>query len=438
MRQTLFTIDHFFFENHWALLLWLLVGLAYIGYQFYKGTRSEALQFIPVYAIGAALIFFVIPKLETLGVDSANPSGPLVPDGLAIRGYGLFLLLAMVIGFGLAMYRSHQIGFDSEKTLSLGFWMVVVGLIGARVFYVIQKFERFSDVGPQEFWFRLIDMTSGGLVVYGSLIGGILAAIVYLAINKINWRTISDIMAPGMVIGLAIGRIGCLMNGCCYGGVCEDAYPGLYFPAGSPPYMQQFSNGSLLGIDGDLDPESYTVTVRGVAEDSLAERLGIKQGEQVQIHLTRGQEAALSNEPDDLYLRLRAAKSGTPMELNAVVYRAGATPVSFPVSELPAYSKRTHPTQLYSSVNAFCLSLFLWFYFPYRKNAGEVFALMLLIYPLGRFVLEIIRRDEGGLFGTTLTISQWVSLGIFACGVLVFLYVRAVPDGQSTVAVEPA
>ena len=426
MRRTLFTIDHFFFENHWALIAWLVIGLAYIGYQFFKGTKSEAFQFMPIYLAGAAGIFYVIPKLESLGVDVANPNGPLVPDGLAIQGYGVFLLLAMVAGFGMALYRSHQIGFDGDKILSLGFWMVVVGLIGARMFYVIQKFDRFSDVDPKEFWFRLIDMTSGGLVVYGSLIGGILAAVVYLAINKLNWRSIADIMAPGMVIGLAIGRLGCLMNGCCYGGVCEADYPGLYFPAGSPPYIQQLRDGSLIGIDGSIeDKDSLLVRVDTVSEDSLADRLGIKTGEKVQIYLNHA-------ERDDLYLRLREAKLGSDMDLEIIISRAGQPSLRASVSELPAHSLRTQPTQLYSATNAFLLSMFLWFYFPYRRNAGEVFALLLLIYPLSRFLLEIVRRDEGGMFGTALTISQWVSIGTFAFGLALFVYVRNFSDSAES------
>ena len=248
------------------------------------------------------MIFFIIPKLETFGVDATNPDGPLVPDGLAIRGYGVFLLFAMVAGFGLALYRSYQVGFDGDKVLSLGFWMVVVGLIGARVFYVVQKFDRFADVDPQEFWFRLVDMTSGGLVVYGSLIGGILAAAIYLAINKINWRTIADILAPGMVIGLAIGRIGCLMNGCCYGGVCEDSYPGVYFPPGSPPYVQQLTNGSLFGIEGQFDTDTLSVAVESVSESGLARELGIDVGETIRIYLTHA-------ERDDLFFAAQGSQT---------------------------------------------------------------------------------------------------------------------------------
>ena len=239
MRQTLFTIDHFLFENYWILIAWLVFGLAFLGFQMFRGKTGDAWSFTPVYVVGAVLILFVFPRLEMPGINSADPNGPLVPDGLAIRGYGLCLLLAMTIGFGLVLYRCRQIGLDGDKMLSLCFWMVVVGLIGARLFYVIQKFDSFSDLGPRELLLKMVDMTSGGLVVYGSLIGGVIAIVVFLYIQKLPWRTVVDVLAPGMIIGLAIGRIGCLMNGCCYGGVCDAELPGIFFPAGSAPYVDQ-------------------------------------------------------------------------------------------------------------------------------------------------------------------------------------------------------
>ena len=83
-----------------------------------------------------------------------------------------------------------------------------------------------------------------------------------------------------------------------------------------------------------------------------------------------------------------------------------------------------HPTQIYSSINAFVLCLFLWFYWYVRRNDGEVMGLMLILYPISRFVLELIRNDEAGQFGTELTISQWVSVLTIACGIGLFAYSR--------------
>lgn len=419
MRQTLFTIDHSLFENHWILIGWLLLGLAYLGYQFFLGSKNEAVYFLPVFVIGAVLVHFVVPKLETLGVNAADPNGPLVPDGLAIQGYGVCMLLAMVSGVGLCLYRCYQIGLDGDRFLSLTFWMIVIGIIGARLFYVIQKFDNFAAVASKDLLFEMVNMTSGGLVVYGSLIGGVLAAVVFMWLNKMPWRTVIDVLAPGMVLGLAIGRIGCLMNGCCYGGVCEPSYPGIHFPAGSPPYVEQLTSGELLGIKGAFDEETYLVSVDSVEPDSLAANEGIKAGDEVRIFL---------NHNDKGDVRLRAAKNGVDLTLDTVLDRKDESPIFIPVSGLPDRSLRAHPTQIYSAVNAALLCAFLWFYWPYRKRPGEVFALMCIIYPVCRFVLEMIRTDEIGAFGTPFTVSQLVSFGLFTVGVTLFGYVRTRPE----------
>ncbi len=420
MRQTLFTIDHFLFEDHWILVAWIALGLAYIAYQFLLGTPKEAFGILPVLLIVAAIIHFVLPRLETMGVNWADPDGPLVRDGLAVRGYGLFLLLAMVIGFGLAFYRCYQIGFDGEKILSLCFWMVVAGIIGARLFYVIQKFDSFADVARGDFIFRLLDMTSGGLVVYGSLIGGMVAAIIYMMIYRMPWGIVADILAPGMAIGLAIGRVGCLMNGCCYGGVCDDPFPGIQFPAASPPYIHQLRSGQLFGIQGDYDEDTNRVTVKSVEAGSIAAQRGIQPQDVLEIILYHERQ-------DDPYVRLRAAKEGAEIDVEAILVGGSAGTASIPVSQLPDRSLKTQPTQIYSAINAGLLCALLWFYYPYRRNDGEVFAWMLILYSITRFLEEVIRRDELGAFGTSLTISQWISFGTLAFGLALMVHVRMKP-----------
>jgi len=163
----------------------------------------------------------------------------------------MFLLLGIVSGVGITLMRCGRIGVSADDIIGLGFWMMVAGIAGARLFYVIQKRDEFFDGSPPlEMILSMVNMTKGGLVVYGSLIGGSLAALIFLKLNKLPILKIADLMAPGMVLGLAIGRLGCLMNGCCYGGVCEAPLPSVAFPPGSAPYMQQLSQGDLLGIQG--------------------------------------------------------------------------------------------------------------------------------------------------------------------------------------------
>src|SRR5262249_40680612 len=76
----------------------------------------------------------------------------------------------------------------------------------------------------------------------------------------------------------------------------------------------------------------------------------------------------------------------------------------------PPRSVPIHAAQLYAAIDAALLALVLWLCFPYRRHDGEVFALLITLHPLSRILLEMIRSDEPGQFGTSFTISQWISL----------------------------
>ena len=417
MQQTLFLIPPSWFNGP-LLIGWLVMGLIIMAVIASKyGFGKDLFGFLPMYGIVAAVIWFVLPSLQIEGLDPANPNGAMVSQGLAIRGYGFCLLLAMSSAVGLIYLRCRQINFDFDKCLSLTFWMIVCGIIGARVFYIVQKWEQFQADTAQELVGKLLDMTRGGLVVYGSLIGGMLAAIVFFRITKLPWRKAIDVIAPAMVLGLAIGRVGCLMNGCCYGGMC-DSQLGMQFPAGSPPYVHQIYEGHLLGIKGTVDEERhYSLQVDSVEEGSLAEKYEITAGDRVSIQ-----------SPDSLYLK-GVHQDGLDIDKKLIVSKEqGMFPIEIPIAELPPKSIKVHPTQLYSSVSAFLLCGFLWFYYPRRRFDGEVFAIMIIIYPVIRFILEAIRVDEGGQLNTGLTISQIVSIVLILIGFGVWAWLRVTSE----------
>jgi phosphatidylglycerol---prolipoprotein diacylglyceryl transferase len=87
---------------------------------------------------------------------------------------------------------------------------------------------------------------------------------------------LADIMAPMMMIGLCLGRLGCLLNGCCYGGLCAH---GITFPANSPPYVQQRSLGLLHGFGLDDRHADAVATARSVTPDSPAQVAGLAAGD---------------------------------------------------------------------------------------------------------------------------------------------------------------
>ena len=424
MQQTLFFIPHWLLDGP-LLIGWLCVGALIFIWQFLKhGNSNETWSFLPIFLIVAAAIYFVIPRVEVFGIDPKNPTGPLVVQGLAVRGYGLMLLTAIIAGVALVMSRCEKIGVTKDQITQLAFWMMLCGIAGARLFYVIQKSDQFF---PNGLTFGsladTVNMTKGGLVVYGSLIGGTLAALVFLKLNQLPvWRT-ADLIAPGMVLGLAIGRIGCLMNGCCYGGVCSAEYPALTFPAGSPPYMRQLETGDLLGVTGTLDRDEanqFPVTVEQVTADSFASENGIEAGDQLRVRLHRG---------DSDLLRFAKGSLGTPSFDGdwpiALIQTSDGKQIAVPVNALPTRSARTHPTQIYSSINALLLCMVLWYFWTLNHNDGQVFALMLILYAIGRFLMEIVRQDEAGQFGTGWTISQLVSMLMVLVGFAMFALAKS-------------
>ncbi|MEM7453813.1 MAG: prolipoprotein diacylglyceryl transferase [Planctomycetota bacterium] len=424
MHQTLFVIPNFVFEGYFLnglisplLAVWLVIaaGIFLWAWLGSKDGSAEAMGLLPFLLVATAIIHFVLPNLQVSGLNPDDPTGAEVPLGLAIQGYGFFMLLGILIGVSLCVWRAHQVGLNPDRILALGFWMIITGVIGARLFYVIQKRDQFQAESVGQFLSKLVDMTSGGLVVYGALIGGIIAAIVYLTRVGLPVLKVADVIAPGMVAGLCLGRIGCLMNACCYGGVCEVDLPAIQFPAGSAPYVEQLADGSLLGISRSdyLEDEAYPIVVDSVDEGSLADRAGITGGDRAQVGI-----------PDPKALKA-VKQDGYEFRADTLVGAMNSPGNSrIPVEDLPDWSLWTHPTQIYSSINAALLCLVLWFYYPFRRSEGEVFALMLMLYALARFLLELIRIDEAGVLGTPFTISQMISFGAMSLGIGLFFWIR--------------
>jgi phosphatidylglycerol:prolipoprotein diacylglycerol transferase len=197
-----------------------------------------------------------------------------------------------------------------------------------------------------------------------------------------------------MLIGLALGRIGCLLNGCCYGGACPGDALGLEFPSPSPPYMAQLHEGTLLGLELDDNDR-----VQQVDPASLAGRAGIRKGELVQqIRIVKNQVLLTAGEPGQ-------KRRDYPFEID----------------ELPQRSVAVYPSQLLSSINALLLCFFLCAVYPYRTRDGQVIALLLILYATSRFLLEIIRSDEPHVYFSLFTPAQTVSLVIFTSGVVLFV-----------------
>lgn len=410
MCQTLFTIPQQIagidvFGFGWLLGVWAVVAAVMIGLSLKRrGFDAETRGQIGALAVVGLAIAFVLPHLmdERLG-------------GLAIRGYGALLLVAVAAGVGLTMYRAGRVGVNPEIILSLGTWFFIWGIVGARAFYVIEYWPRFQKETLGQTLFAIINLTQGGLVVYGSLLAGAAALMIFVRKYKLPGLALSDLIAPGVVLGVGLGRLGCFMNGCCYGGQSELPWA-VQFPPEAPAYLDQVENGTLYvqGLKFKGHGEDPPI-IDSVQSDSPAELTGLEAGQRV---------VAIGGVPvetvSDAQLRLLSKSgAGTPVEIS--VEGEGA-PYRWLISGPPPRSQPVHPTQLYSFIDALLLCGFLLAFEPYKRRDGELTALVLTLHPISRFLLEIIRIDESAVMGTGMSISQNISIAIFLGGVGLWIY----------------
>lgn len=316
------------------LALWVLAGF---GWAFWFRLHFKTWRGFPV--TGALFAWSVVALILF--------EAPRFAESIPIYGYGMMLFLGFLTAAWFAARRLRAQGYDGEISWDVAMWIFVGGIVGARLFFVVQYRDKFFKAGQpfMETLMSLVNLPDGGLVFYGGAIVGSFSYWLFCRLRRLHPLALADILITSIFIGMVFGRVGCLLNGCCYGDVCSLPWA-VTFPPESVPYAAEVNAGLISGIEPDG-----------------------KAG-----------------------LALGAARS------------------------LPL-----HPTQLYSALSALVLALLTWAYYPFRQKDGEVLALGWLLEPVTRFTVEFLRGDERGQFGTFLTISQWVSIGLFTTG-LIFLW----------------
>lgn len=137
---------------------------------------------------------------------------------LTVTSYGVMVALAFIAGLWTASRRAVHDGIPAEKILDTGSWIIVGSILGARILYVVSYWNEEFAGHP---FFQVFAIWRGGLVFYGGLIGASLATMVYAWKAGIPLWKLGDALAPSVALGNVFGRIGCLLNGCCYGRVCH-------------------------------------------------------------------------------------------------------------------------------------------------------------------------------------------------------------------------
>lgn len=410
MLQTLFHIPLTLLWTFWAVVS--CVWLGWLARQ--EGLKAAVRAGLPSIVLFGLLLGFIVPALGDR-------------DGLPVRGYGVMMLCGLVSGVGLAMHRAQRMGQSPEMIQALAFWLVLGGIVGARAFYVIQNWHEYQRPNVRETVLAIVDFTKGGLVVFGSAFGAGLALMVFVRKYRLPGLALADLIAPSLMLGLAFGRVGCFLNGCCFGGQCDEAWA-VRFPPGSAPHIAQATEGkiALFGLILQADPKGRP-EIKSVEPGSPAAKAGLVAGKRITKVVVNDQKHETVTIDEALAALESAHRSGDEIAL-----QTSDDPVAFAwtVTAVPSRTSPLHPVQLYAAVDALLLCLLLLAFYPYRRRDGEVFALMVTIHPISRFLQEVIRTDEKAILGTGLHISQNISILMLFGAICLWIYLRGQPRGS--------
>jgi phosphatidylglycerol---prolipoprotein diacylglyceryl transferase len=132
--------------------------------------------------------------------------------GLELHSYGLLLAIAFLIGIQLFLKRGVQRGLPEDKLSTLSLLLLVLSIVGGRGLYVLTHWSDYAHdvLGVFRIW-------EGGLMLYGGIFLALAGGILYVRRAKIPVWRVGDAVAPSMALGIGLGRIGCFLNGCCFG-----------------------------------------------------------------------------------------------------------------------------------------------------------------------------------------------------------------------------
>jgi phosphatidylglycerol:prolipoprotein diacylglycerol transferase len=300
-----------------------------------------------------------------------------VIGGAPIYGYGLMMVIGFFAAMELAKFLARRSNIDPEVFANAALIALVAGVVGARLSHVLENIHEYtrSDLSVTQNLWNAINIRSGGLTYYGGFLLAFPAVLAYGWYKKVPLRVGMDIIAPCLMIGLGFGRIGCYLNGCCYGAETKQiAFWGVGFPYRSDAYLEQMSRGEIHVPPALLDANGYPRSIESIESDrtlTAQERTDL-------LNLARSQHA------------------------------------------LPV-----HPAELYSTFTAWLIAALLVAYFTLPHAPGRVFALMLMVEGVSRFLLETVRAEpQGMLFGHhifgPLTFSEGLSIPIALLGVVLW------------------
>ena len=318
---------------------------------------------------------------------------------VTVKSYGLMMVIGFLAAVSLIRRLSRDILTDPQIITNATLYSLIAGVVGARLFYVVHYFEQFRDDLLSVFY-----IWQGGLELLGGVVLAITVIFLYISYQKLPARRCLDILAIGLMLALVFGRIGCFLNGCCFGKP-TDLLWGVRFPYASFAYRSQTS----------ADPERNRRQPHLILPDEFF---------------------GYVDEEGTRYTGLKPYEYLTPLQkemVNTGAYRC-----------LPV-----HPTQLYASATGVFLCFVLYLFWRRSKKAilsentsklftkpCSTFALMFVVYGAARFLLEFLRDDnpleyawwaiyKGG------TISQNISIYMVLFGFALMLIFQSMKPGKT-------
>jgi len=149
--------------------------------------------------------------------DSTVDRVALSFGSIKVTWYGIAVVCGFVVGLWTASRRAIKDRITPEAVADLGLWLMIGGIAGARLWYVVEYWK--DEFAGRSLW-ETVAVYRGGLVFYGGLAGATLATILYSRKRGLPLWKLADALAPSIALGHFFGRIGCFINGCCYGTHC--------------------------------------------------------------------------------------------------------------------------------------------------------------------------------------------------------------------------
>ncbi len=316
---------------------------------------------------------------------------------VTVKSYGLMMVIGFLMAAVLMRHMARRVGEDPESVTSVAVYALILGVLGARIFYVIHHFDNFRGNLKSVF-----AVWEGGLEFIGGVILGTVVMFFYMRRKRLPIVRYLDILVVGLMLGLAFGRIGCLLNGCCFGKP-TDSSCSIQFPYGSYAYISQVFPDEARNRDKPLMelPDEY---------------YGYKTADGVWVPVAPERKY-------DAYLKPYEMLTDEQKQEVATEYAA----------------MRVHPSQLYSSGNALMLCGVLYVF--WRRFAlsrpGFTLSLMGILYGSTRFMLELARDDnpfetcwwaiyKGG------TISQNIGIYMILSGIALFAVLGLTKVGRES------